>query len=150
MTFSELHPAYIAGLLDGEGWLGIKTSGRHGPDGKRYYVASIAVGMCDPTVPTLLHARYGGRLVTEARKGKERDLVKWIVTSKQVEPVLQEAVPYLIVKRVQAELLLRLREMSLPPTQARVSGYSIDQQKSMETLYAQIRNLNAKGRRISV
>jgi hypothetical protein len=132
----ELLVAYLAGIVDGEGYIGLtKNKGTYGP--------RLLVGMTDKIVIDLLHETFGGRLYEDkVRSG--RVLYRWHVVNKaDLERILSELLPHLRAKRAQAELVLEF-----------VRGYedqrhrpAITQQELQRRfdLYCRVKPLNAVG-----
>ena len=106
MSEQALHVLpYLAGIVDGEGYIGVKraahparvTPGHH---------ARLAVKMNRPAeAVSLLHHTFGGSLRTD------RGMLAWEVTNASAERVLRALLPYLLVKRAQAENVLALRAL---------------------------------------
>jgi len=108
---SETTLAYLAGLIDGEGYIGIKKTrtakGRVAPG----YHARIQVRMVHEPAIALLAQELGGRYYREgAATGLRRDLYCWQASDAIAEKILRALLPYLRVKRHHAEAVLRLRK----------------------------------------
>ncbi len=107
---SKITLAYLAGLIDGEGYIGIKkqrpTADRVAPS----YHARIQVRMVDEQAITLLAQKLGGKYYSErAAAGKRRGLYCWQASDALAEQILRALLPYLRVKRRSAEAVLRFR-----------------------------------------
>lgn len=118
MTHNEIL-AYLAGLVDGEGYIGIKKSpayraitGRVNPA----YHERIQVRMVDRAGLDLLSKTLGGWLYTEkphTRNG--RPLWCYQASDQRAAEVCRTLLPYLRIKQQQAALLLRLRDEKAKP-----------------------------------
>lgn len=104
--------AYYAGLVDGEGYIGIRTVARtssQAPGGRRvFYVMQVTVtnSCVDPLL--IGQERWGGHV--RAAKGVNKPVWRWQLTSRNGADFLREIRPYLIIKREQADLALRLQK----------------------------------------
>lgn len=99
--------AYFAGLIDGEGCIRIA---RHRQRRKRvtYYSATITVGMVSKDAVSYAHRAFGGtlRYKPSQRVGWNSTWV-WYLCGPNAIRVATLLLPYLIVKRPQAALLVK-------------------------------------------
>jgi hypothetical protein len=96
--------AYLAGIVDGEGYIGIKRSVNPGRRTVGHH-ARVQVKMNRPAPAVeLLAVRFGGRCAPE------QGMLCWQVTDAAAERALQALLPYLVVKAEQARNVLALRE----------------------------------------
>lgn len=106
--------AYAAGIVDGEGHVGIKRANPLACQQRRTpgYHARITVRMVDPEPLRLLASLFGGS-VTRVRHEipGRRPLYHWQVSDAAAESTLRQLRPFLIVKRPQARVLLTLRRL---------------------------------------
>lgn len=106
-TPTSLQLAYLAGIFDGEGSIGIyKKQGK-------YFTARASVTMCDPIVPAMFQTWFGGSLThydaTELHCGKEQ----WSVSEGNgghLEVFLRAILPYLQTKESQVWFALHYLE----------------------------------------
>ncbi len=97
--------AYFAGLFDGEGTIGLAKMAK-----QNSYSFSLGVGMTSPKAINDLHNAFGGRIwLKEYPNPKWRPLWNWYVYGKRAELILRTLLPFLRVKREEAELVLRMR-----------------------------------------
>jgi len=117
---SILDKSYLAGAMDADGWFCIKRVSPK-PEAHRHNVTYfVFIGFCQvqPEVPNLLHTEFGGSLQcrhqTEKRKGHKSNGWKanyyWTTTSQKACNAIRELMPFLKVKRGQAELCLALQD----------------------------------------
>jgi len=117
MTSDPLKIAYAAGLLDGEG--SIYSESR--PSGMPGLM--ISVQMANAPVVEWLRENFGGRTYVVTRKERPmlpsgeraqsyRQQYLWRIHATVVEEFLRLVIPYLIVKRQQAEIALSIRSLS--------------------------------------
>ena len=155
----DLTFAYLAGALDSDGSIGIKRNTyavRVTRDSKQpTYSERIALKQVTPDVPALLKKCFGGYLGIHdpsARRG--RPLHSWQATDLRAIECLRAVLPYLRIKRSQAENCLALRELKEASKIARVAvgrGHAggasrpIEIGEQMEVLYMRAKELNRVG-----
>ena len=99
---------YLAGLMDGEGYLGILPADR---ENRQYFKPAIKIGMTSPEVIKEIHLLFGGQLYIRrygenSKYNHYKNLLTWqAVTYNLVDKVLNYIHPYLIVKKPQADVL---------------------------------------------
>lgn len=106
--------AYIAGLLDGEAYIGIKKSKAYACQGRRTpgYHARIQVRMVDEPAIRFLAETLGGWYYPEkSHSAKGRPLFVYQASDASAETILRTVLPYLRVKRRTAETVLELRDL---------------------------------------
>ena len=111
MTTCELDPldlAYAAGVVDSDGYIGVHRSDYamrvRGDAGQAVYMPRVTVKQVTPQAVTLLHEMFGGHFLEgkpTAKKG--RPLISWNVHSAMAVSVCESLLPYLRIKRAQAE-----------------------------------------------
>lgn len=110
----EIANQYLAGFFDGEGCITFQKffSKKY----QRKYVTAINIEICqkEPAVLFLYRNRFGGFIWTR----KNRTLSQWQLNgARKIEIFLNAVKPYLIIKRIEAELALELLEkISIPNT----------------------------------
>ena len=105
--------AYIAGILDGEGYIGIKrdSSVKKGCANRSYH-ARIQVRMVDEPAIAFLAETLGGWYYAEkAHLVNGRPLFCYQASDAAAVAILRIVLPYLRVKRGAAEIVLELRAM---------------------------------------
>lgn len=105
---AKLSLEYIAGIIDGDGYIGIYQPRRYS---NSFYV-KIVVAMTDPQVPNCLKVQFGGCLWKSKIRDNWKETTSWSLNGKQVEPFLRSILPFLVVKKEQAKLALALRDHS--------------------------------------
>lgn len=106
----ELSSQYVAGLLDGEGYLGCC---KHKDPRTRLGfglepIVAVNMGKADHVLKAIV-AKYGGyfrHINPETRPSHWGLMSSLSITYYQVEPILRAVLPYLQIKRRQAEFLL--------------------------------------------
>jgi len=106
--------AYLAGLVDGEGYIGIKKSAAYKCQGRKTpgYHARIQVRMVDEAAIRLLAETLGGWYYREREAhANRRALFCYQASDKSAELILRKLLPFLRVKAEQAKSVLALREL---------------------------------------
>ena len=148
MVGSETVFAYLAGVLDIAGQVGIrrKLGYRRQTDGRAmaYFVASISLSDASPVVPDILQAAFPARrLVYKAKNRKQTEWHMWEATNRAAREPLLRIIPYLRLKRRQAELALSLIDFIEGDAAGSSRPLSAEQEKYRRDLYDEIRALNA-------
>lgn len=107
MFYSEklaLDAAYIAGFIDGEGYIGISG------------YSTIVLSISNTYKPTLewLHTMFGGHIHKDTSRpllNKFRDKYYWQISGIKAMDVLILTLPYLREKKPQAELAIKLQQL---------------------------------------
>jgi len=139
--------AYLAGIMDGEGTIRID---KMKPRKDRQtinptYAVHISIGMVDSTIPALLHQTFGVGSRRIECVFEKRPIYRWHVRGNvSARKVIIPLLPYLIIKRPQAELALRLIDGWEVP-RAKKLGLSPWELRRREDLYQAVRKLNAVG-----
>lgn len=148
---SNVDLAYIAGIVDGEGHIGINSLKKAGC--RTTYYPVVAIGMTYRPVIEWLQSKLQSRSVRLTNPKQVREKPHWKVTNvirfhgKRAQVLCKQLSPFLIVKKAQAEIVC-----AFPQDHQRGSGYPLDdaiQQHRVE-LSQQIRVLNRRGREIEV
>jgi hypothetical protein len=101
--------AYLAGFMDGEGTIGLRRIRRADRGGAFSYEPYIEVANTDPVIPVWLHSLFGGYYRERATTlgGNSKPVIyRWATKSRAAVAVCERLVPYLRLKRPQAEVLL--------------------------------------------
>ena len=97
--------AYVAGLVDGEGCLGVRNHF------KSYYACTLEIGMSTKALPILNHLwqTYGGS-ISISRNGTEKwsSAATWTLQGKDLATALKKIGPALRLKKEQSEIILKL------------------------------------------
>ena len=109
MTVTEVDKAYTAGLIDGEGWIGIQchragTKGSVNDD----YAPAVSVTMADREPLDYMCDVWGGKILLKKPHGTNKRAVYYMWYPRRVEMItLLEAIEsYLKIKAPQARLIL--------------------------------------------
>jgi len=97
---SETDKAYTAGIIDGEGYIGISY------DRKRWHIRErVDVHMKYATIPRWLKKTWGGFIM------KVDDGYIWRVGAIETRILCKEILPYMVLKRRQARVILQLQKV---------------------------------------
>ncbi len=108
---SECVLAYTAGIIDGEGCIGIYAlkAGKRGKDSERiYHTLRVEVCNAQKGLIEFLFSHFGGSHGAGYRPNR-KPYYKWQITSRSAAEFLDNIYPYLVIKRDQAELVVRFR-----------------------------------------
>ena len=106
MTESE-QLAYIAGFIDGEGSIGIVSVAKH-----KRYVVQIAACNCNRAPIDLLRSLYGGKVRKRTWNNKRwKPSYEWKLTAKKAVNAINAILPFLMIKREQAEIVLEANKL---------------------------------------
>lgn len=98
---------YVAGIIDGEGYVSIDRNAKLG----RSFVGKIVVQMASSILPRLLQRNFGGNYRTYKRLNpNQSDAHTWCLNGTQTLPFIKKILPYLILKKKQAVLVQKLYE----------------------------------------
>lgn len=138
----ERDRAYLAGLVDGEGAIGIALARPRSRGEMRSHAVYLTVSNTYLTAMDKMRELWGGTLVVR-RASKESDRMignlRW--SSRAAANVLQEIRPYLLIKHEQADLALEfMRDMD--KRRSKTHAISEDEWHNRERLRVAIRQLN--------
>lgn len=111
--------AYLAGAMDSDGYFGIGRSTyamrtQHGTTNP-VFSERVGLGQVTPDIPMLLRASFGGGIgVSSPNTPNSKPLYRWHTTDRKATLVCETLLPYLRVKRRQAELILELHQSKGP------------------------------------
>ena len=98
---------YAAGLIDGEGYIGIQETGGS-------FQVRLKIAMIDKGKPALdqMARIYGGNITySKGRGSNRRDVYEWRLTGEKAAHVIRQVKPYLLVKAEAAEVALSFQLM---------------------------------------
>lgn len=153
--------AYCAGVIDSDGTIGIKRSTYAmrvtGDAGQATYSERIAVRQVTREAVDLLRDLFGGAFyVTKPSSKNGKPLWSWAATDQRAVACLHAVLPYLRIKKAQAENCLLLRIVKEQSKRARVAhgrghaGSAVrpaELSEAMEAHYLRAKALNVVGRR---
>ena len=116
---ADIRHAYLAGLIDGDGYLKIPKSQKNG---RAFYSIQVGIQQLWPGEAVRLFAEaFGGRVMKPMAWPGHRLIARCEVHTGKAEAALQSLLPYLLVKREQALLLVDLRSIQESPKRGSVT-----------------------------
>ena len=108
-----------------------------------YYSAVISLSDSDPVLPDLLQATFPARrLQYEAKNRSHRAWDMWEAVGQKAQEPLICLLPYLRIRRRQAELALSLITLMQSDKAGSARPLSEEQQQARRLLYEQVMSLN--------
>jgi len=142
--------AYLAGLLDGEGYIGIKKTNNRADCVNPQYHERIQIRMVDEPAIKLFKETFGGNYYREkASRSKlsKKPLYCYQASDKLASEIIKKLIPYLLIKNRQAKLILELRK-SKESKESRLRGSPAKRPMKpeivqlRESLYNQIKSIH--------
>jgi hypothetical protein len=104
----ELELAYLAGVIDSDGFITIQRTVHNG---RLYHGARIGITETRPQPHHLASSLWGGRVSLHTPKNpRHRPFYQWSRTGWPAVPAIEAVAPYLRIKGDQAALALQLQE----------------------------------------
>ena len=104
--------AYTAGIIDGEGCIGIYL---HGEGKYNNYRLSVQMTSKDEWLPMWLKFAYGGFVCKrESKRANQSACWNWGIHAKQAGEFLRLILPYLRLRRQQAEIAIKFQSRRQP------------------------------------
>ncbi len=151
---------YIAGFLDGEGWIGLqKTPIKRSRWAYTYYLVRIGVSNTNKEILEWLQSSTGkGYIRVNASNLKlpnRKPCWMWDISGKNAIEFLELIYPYLKIKKEVVTTIMELRKVIDTQKEERLSQkikykppISEESNKRREELYQKVRGLNRKGLRV--
>ena len=134
---ANLHIAYIAGLLDGEGTVAINQSFCKSRTRRYELQVSIVNTWLEPLLG--VKAQHGGSI--HSRKNfRFKPIYHWSVGQRAAEGFLRKVLPYLIIKKQRALLALDFMEKKYGKPWQKLDAAELELRKSY---HEQMRKLNS-------
>lgn len=135
--------SYMAGLMDGEGYFNISRTIRKPSCG---YVPRIGIANTDRRLIDWIVENFGGKVVIR-RPGKfpaqwgTRVRYEWYLTGQHAISVCNLVIPYLVIKKERAEILIELQKLLSPGFRGKGRGIPKENLEKRESLYMLLRSL---------
>lgn len=134
--------AYAAGIVDGEGWIGIKCHERDDLRTRAHKVY-VTVANTDEKMVDFLGGNFGGSSDYKVRGGNRKPIYTWKTSSRNAVDFLIHILPYLITKREQA--LTAIRMQSTVSQSKHAHGIDDDTLSVRDECMAKMHVLNRRG-----
>ena len=132
--------AYIAGFVDGEGYIGIKKKIRRRTNYSPCYSERVSVGNINKEVIDNINNLVNGYVkYRKASKLTKNGCWYWEVTEEKARKFLKMIYPYLIVKKPEADILKQLSENKKETNR---SGVPKENLEFREKLYLKIKEIH--------
>jgi hypothetical protein len=120
MALAPIHLAYAAGVIDSDGYIGVRRSDYaqrvRGDAGQAVYIPRVLLKQVTPEAVDLMAELFGGhRYIGKATAAKGRPLIAWGVHSRAAGVVCEALLPYLRIKRLQAENVIEVCRINASP-----------------------------------
>ena len=103
--------AYMAGIIDGEGCIRIGKGNQGGNNKKVNYTLKMSIGMANPYIPQMFRFVFGGHFFQSTEGTAERlPTWQWGIDSNKAVDVLRTLLPYLKLKKSEAELAIEFQK----------------------------------------
>jgi intein/homing endonuclease len=100
----EIEKAYLAGLFDGEGSVGLTACSQRGRISRAYPLAVSISNTHIETIKSLKNLFGGSTWIKKRRNKKYQPCMQWTLSSQQGLAFLKMIIPYLRIKKEQAEI----------------------------------------------
>lgn len=147
--YSRCRPqdVYAAGIIDGEGYIGIGKFTKRQPT---IYQAKVEVTLSEKALQIIrwLKTEFGGNVYKkpDPKRPENASCYRWSIVGESAANFLSQISPALLLKQRQAEVVISLLKMMGPmPTSGRGRRWTQEMSEAGETHYQEIRRLNAKG-----
>lgn len=109
---SETDKAYVAGLFDGEGSVGITYRRWASKSTMMTYQTKASIGMIDQDSILWVVGTFGGHYDTTCRTKSGNTIHRWTLHCRKAADFLELIVPYLKLKKARAEAAIKLARMA--------------------------------------
>lgn len=149
----ETDIAYLTGLFDGEGCVHIKRTKRFDTPCGVQYALNVVVRMASEKAVRRFQDLFGGHVYLLKKKVLwHKDQWQWMALSSVAQNFLEITLPYLIVKKAEAELALKFqKEKKRTIAQKGIRGFlrkSIEEIQKEENFYKNMRYLKLQKREV--
>ena len=139
--------SYLAGIMDGEGTIRIgatKPSEKNKHWNTKYY-ASVSMGNTSKEVVKMFVDKFGSKVREECVPNRKK-MYRWGTSGNIVVPkILKQLLPYLVIKKKQAELVIMFCETRKVKGFRRNEKLPISELQRREEFYWKVKKLNAVG-----
>lgn len=140
----EVELSYAAGFVDADGSISVVVGG-HSKTNVVYYRLLIQVTGRNPIVPRWLASKFGGFVTIDKKNqhGVDRRYYHWSILGSKAAQFLSEIMPYLRIKKEQAELGIEFQGYKRPQIGSR--GVGLLNPERQEEIHYRIIDLNRGG-----
>jgi hypothetical protein len=145
-VITEAKLGWVAGFIDGEGYIGIiRQKWNNTKVDRWYYRPAIDVAQSKPEPILLLKEMFNAGRIVKQTAWNGSHIWHWVVTGPvQINEILTQLLPYLIVKKQQAELVIKFRTTVIPRgCTGRFSHLPDSVYAEREAIWAAVKALNS-------
>jgi len=156
----ENHPmflAYVAGIVDGEGSIGIYENTTTRRRGKSQFYMQVSITNTDKTLLDMIQRRWPSYLPDAPRKRpspRHKTVWRWRVASRKALSFLRDIRPYLFMKADRADLAIKfqteiMRQSCVGNRTGKCGGQPLsDEEHALRLTYSNaIKEANQRGRK---
>jgi hypothetical protein len=139
--------AYLAGIIDGEGCFVTHKTPSKGKRLKAHgirHVLLVTLSVTNTDYSALARIREvagNGRIVIEHSTGNRKPRGTWYINQKQVEVLVPQIIPHMLIKREQAEWALKFIELKNTN-----KDLTLEVSQQLEALWEKVRSFNHRGK----
>ena len=134
--------AYFAGIIDGEGSFAIHNNGTH------RFALQLQIGNTSPLLMEWVRSRFGGSVNLEKRNNpRHKPVFRWLAQADALDQILPALLPYLVVKKAQADLFLAYRRTLAPKinTKRSTNDTPLAVKRERFRIHSELSALNKRG-----
>jgi hypothetical protein len=133
--------AYLAGVLDSDGCISIAKQTKKG---RTYHRLTVTITNTNRDLVDWLVTNFEGScyMCNPNAPKHHKTAWRWIIRGHDARPILNQTLPYLMVKRKRAELALQF----VKTIRSRGESLTDKERKQRERLHAILRSMNTAGR----
>ena len=134
---NEIEKAYLAGIVDGEGYIGVA---RYWRNDKNNYYLKLQIQLTNEKLIKYLSSITNHKVTGPYKYGNRQEVYSLSILGKRAATIITNIAPYLVGKAVQAELA------DLFPIRATAGGGSMDAdtKDTQSQIYEEMKMLNNK------
>ena len=131
--------SYTAGIIDGEGCIGIHKGGKH-ESGTIKYRIRVIVGNTDRRLVEFLKDNFGGSISKRNVVGNRKKQYAWELGNNMAAGFLKMIHPYLLLKQKQAKICINFQGDGIPMRKA-----TEIEKSNINIMILKVRELNKVG-----
>ena len=142
-SWTDTDLAYFAGIIDGEGCFAMHQQ----PVG-HVFALQLQIGNTSPQLMEWIRSKFGGSVNLEKRNNpRHKPVFRWLATADSLDAIVPAIIPFLVVKKAQAELFLAYRRTLGPKVKSHRSTYDtpLAVKRERARIHSEIRVLNQRG-----
>lgn len=135
-NYSIAQLAYFAGIMDGEGCFYIGNHSCNKKTGAKYYQTVLKVASTDHKLIDWLKQTFGGLTSTytpnQTPKNSRNQVYQWIATGERLTHLCELILPFIITKKLEVEIMLKMRSTYNGVTQKGKQGIQAHSQELLD------------------